>query len=63
MVGFKPLDPPPCLDLQLLLVVYRDLVDPLKGCGSIGVDGLSTLGGGMSSADNSTLGGGSSTCC
>ena len=69
MEGPKPLDPPPCPDLQLVLAVCRDLVDPLIGSGSIGVgvDGLGNVNfaskGGMVSVDIPTLGGELSTCC
>ena len=39
MVGPKSLDLPPCLDLQLVFVICRDLEEKLDGCGTIGVDG------------------------
>ena len=39
MVGPEPPDLPPCPDLQLVLVVCRDLEDKSDDCGTIGVNG------------------------
>ena len=36
MEGPKPLDPPPCSDLQMELVLCMDLEDTMDGCGSMG---------------------------
>ena len=62
MEGPKPPDPPPCPDLQLVLVVCKDLVDTSIGCGSIGVDGSGNVNAasdeGMLSVDIPALGGG-----
>ena len=67
MEGPRPPDPPPCSDLQLVLAVCRDLVDPLNGCESIGVDGScndnSSLEGRLSCEDIFASRGGNSACC
>lgn len=54
MVALEPPDPSPCSDLQMVLVLCRDLEDTRDGCGSMG-----DLG--MSSIDTVVLGSGGST--
>ena len=36
MASPKPSDPPPYLNLQMVLVLCRDLEDTMDGCGSMG---------------------------